>query len=274
MIGSLYADAKSLVKRNKRLTWLYVKTKLLIMRRLNLYTRAGNSQSDENEILNNLLLAHTNIPKTFVEFGFSGWEFNCNDLCNGNSWKGFLIDADPYNINIAQARFGNSIESKQAWITKDNIKNLVETWLGRSRSLGVLSIDVDGNDYWLLKELIHLNAAIVIMEYNSAFGHNKVSAIYDKSFDRTRKHDRWTYYGVSLSMVTHFLSDHGYTLTAISSNGVNAFYLRNDFVCHSDKTLDPIIDFKDSFTIRDLPSWENEWEYIKDLEYEWGEFKR
>ena len=226
---------------------------------------AGSSQSNESEILRNLIKLHNDIPRTFVEFGFSGWELNCNDLCKHKSWHGLLIDADPYNCWIATTRFEESISVREAWITKDNINEMVMSWLGEQQ-LGVLSIDVDGNDFWLLKELSRIKPAIIIMEYNSAFGLNKVSAIYDEEFDRRNKHERWTYYGASLTIISDYLKGEGYELTAISESAVNAFYLRNDLIGDKDKLLDPVSSFQD-FWASYGSSQAAEWDYIKHMDY-------
>lgn len=55
------------------------------------------TQNDEAIIIDSLI-KHFRIPNTFIEFGFSGWEFNCANLVD--SWRGLLIDGDPYNIKI------------------------------------------------------------------------------------------------------------------------------------------------------------------------------
>ena len=251
------ATIKTFLKRQKYVAWLYAKAKH--------FGHSGNSQSNEAQILSGLIKLHDGIPKTFVEFGFSGWEFNCDHLCKDKTWKGLLIDADPYNCWIANARFGKAINARQAWITRDNINGIVESWLG-DRQLGILSIDVDGNDWWLLKELSHIRPAIIIMEYNSAFGLNKLSAIYDPEFDRRNKHERWTYYGASLTIISDYLKEEGYELTAISESGVNAFYLRNNLIGDKDNILNPSSSFKDSFAANGS-SHEIEWGYIKHLDY-------
>ena len=260
----LMESLKTGLKRNKYVAKIFarIKTVYFHMR----HAPQGASQSNESEILDLLIQTHVNIPKTFVEFGFSGWELNCVGLCNSKEWVGLLIDADPYNCWIAQTRFSKLIDTKIAWITKDNIKVLVKSWL-EGRSLGVLSIDVDGNDYWLLNELSDINPSIVVMEYNSAFGIRCISAIYDENFDRREKHKRWTYFGASLTMISEFLCEQGYSLVAISASGVNAFFLRNDLLSSDDKVLDPVHSFKDSFKIKGTSSSQAEWEYIKLLSY-------
>lgn len=251
------SNIKTFLKQQKLIVLLFAKIKRLWY--------SGGSQSNEGKILNNLISIHDNIPKVFVEFGFSGWEYNCIDLSKEKTWQGLLIDADSYNCWVAESISKRTISVKQAWITKDNINGIVGSWLGK-RQLGILSIDVDGNDWWILNELSHIRPAIIIMEYNSAFGFNTVSAVYDERFDRRNKHKRWTYYGASLSMISRYLIDKGYQLTAISESGVNAFYLRNDLIGEKDIILDPISSFKDSLAAFG-GSHQAEWELIKHMDY-------
>ncbi|MGQ0793883.1 MAG: FkbM family methyltransferase [Deltaproteobacteria bacterium] len=58
-------------------------------------------------------------------------------------------------------------------------------------NIALLHIDIDGNDYHILKEidLSKLDPAIIIMEYNSVFGKDrKITVPYDRSFVRTKAH--------------------------------------------------------------------------------------
>lgn len=198
------------------------------------------SQNDEEEILGQLLVRYE-VPPTFVEFGFSGWEFNCASL--PRTWSGLLVDGNPYNVRIARTIMPRAVSAQQLWITLDTIQE-IEAWVG-SRALGILSVDVDGNDYWFLRRLIGLKPAIIISEYNSSFGLNPVTVPYDPQFDRLKKHDSHLYYGASLTALTHLARMHGYSLVAVSDAGVNAFFVRNDLMVEDDRRLDPNQGFRE-----------------------------
>ncbi len=58
--------------------------------------------------------------------------------------------------------------------------------LRKIKDLGVLSIDIDGNDFWFLKKLVKLKSAIIVIEYNSKFSQIMISLPYEKDFDRTK----------------------------------------------------------------------------------------
>lgn len=188
------------------------------------------AQNDETEIIMRLI-RRFKVPYSFVEFGFSGWEFNCASLVR--EWEGLLVDGDPYNVRIANLVFPRKVISKCIWLTLDSIDFIEE--FAMKRSLGILSIDVDGNDYWFLERLIKTRPAIIICEYNSSFGLKPISTPYDPDFDRTRKHSSWTYFGASLTALSHLANINGYSLIEISNSGVSAFFVRRDLMTIDDR---------------------------------------
>lgn len=193
-----------------------------------------SAQNDEELILRRLLQRY-DVPHTFVEFGFSGWEFNCAGLVR--HWRGLLVDGNPYNIKIARTILPSKVTAMQLWITLESIE-AIEDWVGVA-DLGILSVDVDGNDYWFLQRLIALRPAIVISEYNSSFGLRPLAVPYDPAFDRLKKHDSHMYYGASLTALAHLTASHGYSLMEIGNSGVNAFFVRNDLLAPEDRPLQP-----------------------------------
>jgi hypothetical protein len=75
------------------------------------------------------------------------------------------------------------------WLTLDNLDFILE--YSRKQKLGILSIDVDGNDFWFLEKLITINPAIIIIEFNVSFVLRHISLPYDAFFDRKKKHESW-----------------------------------------------------------------------------------
>lgn len=210
------------------------------------------SQNDEGAILARLV-DRPGIAKTFIEFGFSGWEFNCADLVA--SWSGLLVDGDRYNIRIARIILPKRVIAKQLWITLETLPVIREYADGKD--IGVLSIDVDGNDYWFLKVLIEIRPAIIIAEYNSVFGTRSITVPYAPDFDRTN-YPRWTYYGASLAAIARLTREHGYSLVA-QTGGINIFFMRDDLLLPSDAVLDPA----DAYQARRA----HEWAHVKDREF-------
>jgi hypothetical protein len=181
--------------------------------------RKGVTQSDEAAIIGRL--AEHSPQRTFVEFGFHPLEFNCIRLAADPSWRGLIIDGDAAMIAKAKGNpiLGNT-QVVQRFLTLDNL----DIVCGAFDQIGVLSIDVDGNDYWFLKALIDIRPSVICIEYNSSFGLEPVTVPYDANFDRHAKHPSGWYHGASLTALCKLCGAHGYGLAAVSEGGSNAFF--------------------------------------------------
>src|SRR5215471_15043314 len=146
------------------------------------------SQFGEDGIIQ-YLIQHVPIrEKRFVEFGVGKYsEANTRFLLLNDNWSGLVIDGDPYYVDyIKKDRFywRNDLKAVCAFIDRDNINALLEQ-NGFADGIGVLSIDIDGNDYWIWESISVTKPAIVVVEYNSVFGSRRAVTIpYDRSFDR------------------------------------------------------------------------------------------
>jgi hypothetical protein len=201
------------------------------------------SQGGEDGILQ-YLISKLEIPhKTFIEFGVENYlESNTRYLFLNNNWRGLVIDGSPEHIRYIDhdiaARGELHIES--TFITKDNINDLLKK-PGFDREVGILSVDIDGNDYWVWEAINVITPIIVIAEYNSVFGMNTYWSVpYDPSFVRRKKHPSQLYYGVSLGALCTLSAKKGYTFIGCNSKGNNAFFIRNDKMTSfiSSKTLE------------------------------------
>ena len=118
-----------------------------------------------------------------------------------NNWSGLVIDGDPANVSIIKSDpiyWRHNLKADCAFVTKDNINELLKR-NGISGDVGLLSVDVDGNDYWVWKEIDAISPRIVVIEYNSRFGADRaVTVPYDASFVRRRAHHSMIYFGASL----------------------------------------------------------------------------
>ncbi len=218
-------------------------------------------QNDEAFIINRLIRRYK-VPKNFIEFGFSGWEFNCAELVD--DWNGLLVDGDEYNIKIGMTIFGKNIKVERKWLTLDNL-DIFRRWLG-TRGLGILSIDVDGNDYWFLEKLIKLNPSIIIAEYNSSFGLRPITVEYDDNFDRRKKHSSWTYFGASITALNLLAESNNYGLIEVSNSGVNVFFVRKDLLTADDIVLQPEYVFREKI-FNDGSRPNEQFEKIKNLKF-------
>jgi hypothetical protein len=223
----------------------------------------ARSQSDEAEILARLV-EQLDAPRSFLEFGFSPSELNCASLLH--TCRGLLVDGDPGTVESARRVMPRKVKAMQLFLDLYNLHALGDRF--RPAELGVLSIDVDGNDYWFLEALLpRLEPAIAAVEYNASFGLRPLTVPYDPAFDRHEKHPSGWYEGASLEALTRLCARHGYRLVAVSSGGNNAFYARRDL-----EEL-PTLEVADAYRECGLRNeWSGttaaeQWETIKHLEY-------
>jgi hypothetical protein len=179
------------------------------------------------------LLARTEVgPETFVEFGVGDYrESNTRFLLEHDNWRGLILDAGTDHLAFVHStsigwRYG--LDARHAFITAENIDVLL-TDAGVVGDLGLLSVDVDGNDYWILEALTVVSPRILIVEYNSTFGRDRaVSVPYDPAFRRDTAHWSWLYFGASLTAIAHVATKRGYRLVGSNRAGNNAFFVRDD----------------------------------------------
>ncbi|MEI6624661.1 MAG: hypothetical protein WCP28_22460, partial [Actinomycetes bacterium] len=113
-------------------------------------------------------------------------------------------------------------------ITQDNINTAI-AGAGIAGDIGLLSVDIDGNDYWVLDAIDVVSPRILVAEYNSTFGPDAaVSVPYDPSFDRTKAHHSNLYWGASLAALCLAADRKGLAFVGSNSAGNNAFFVRRD----------------------------------------------
>lgn len=177
-------------------------------------------------LINNLNIEN----KFFVEFGVENYvESNTRFLLKKNNWSGLIIDSSIKNIDFIkndQIYWKHDIKALCEYITKKNINKILmnNTYM---RNIGLLSIDIDGNDYWIWNEITSINPSIVIIEYNSLLGKDKSLVVpYKEDFNRSKEHYSNIYYGASLSALTKLANIKNYALVGCNSAGNNAFFVK------------------------------------------------
>ncbi|OWV67957.1 hypothetical protein ATY76_13630 [Rhizobium sp. R339] len=185
------------------------------------------SQWGEDGIISWLIDTIKPSSTTFVEFGVEDYrESNTRYLLASRYWSGLIIDGSEANIASIRSddvAYKYDLQTRAAFIDRDNIESLIAS-AGFNGDLGVLSVDIDGVDYWVL-ERIPQRAAIVIVEYNQGFGDAPLSVPYDPSFVRLNKHYSGMYWGASLAAFRHLLEGKGYEFVGTNRAGTNAFFI-------------------------------------------------
>lgn len=185
------------------------------------------SQFGEDGIIQHLL-RHTEVStELFVEFGVQDYrESNTRFLLMHDNWRGIIVDSGDDHIRFVEGSdigWRHTIDAVQAFITTENVDDLLP-----DEPIGLLSIDIDGNDYWVW-EATEAVPEIVVVEYNSLFGPSEAVAVpYDPTFAIGRAHWSHQYYGASLAAFDHLARRKGYALVGGTSQGVNAFFVRED----------------------------------------------
>lgn len=193
-----------------------------------------SSQWGEDGIIQ-WLVDNLNISqKKFIEFGVQDYtESNTRYLLMHNNWAGLIIDGSKENIEYVMhddIYWRYNLKAVHKFITAENINDIF-VQNGIVGEIGLLSVDIDGNDYWVWKAIKVVQPDIVICEYNHRFGADKaVTVPYDANFVRAEKHYSCIYYGASIKALTKLAETKGYSLVAGNKSGNNVFFVKNELL--------------------------------------------
>jgi hypothetical protein len=190
------------------------------------------SQWGEDGIIDAIVQAIDIPNRTFVEFGVENYtEANTLFLMKHRNWCGMVIDGSPKNIasiRDSEVYWRYGITPVCSFITKENINHILRNY-GVGGDIGLLSIDIDGNDYWVAEAINVVRPRIVVLEYNSLFGKRAaISVPYIPDFVRPSSGPGKMCYGASIVALTTLMSQRGYSLVAGNSAGNNIFFVRDD----------------------------------------------
>ncbi|CAL65532.1 hypothetical protein [Christiangramia forsetii] len=171
--------------------------------------------------------------KTFVEFGVEDYqEANTRFLLINDNWSGLVMDGSQQNISkIRQDEifWKHDLRIKAGFITAENINELIKEE-GIQGEIGLLHIDIDGNDYWIWKALEVVDPIIMIVEYNSVFGSERAITVpYSDDFYRFKAHYSGLYAGASLKALCDLGQMKGYDFIGSNSAGNNAYFVKKGF---------------------------------------------
>lgn len=199
------------------------------------------SQFGEDGIIEWLVSKLTDIPPSFVEFGVEDYsEASSRFLLRHRNWRGLIMDGSAQNIETARndPRFWeNDLTAVQAFIDRDNINEIIRG-NGFAGELGLLSIDIDGNDYWVWQSINAVRPWLVLIEYNATFGDRRPLVVpYDPLFERTRAHSSNLYWGSGIAALVRLGAELGYELLGTNLAGHNAFFARSDVARRFDSRI-------------------------------------
>ena len=233
-IGELIHKVDNLQKSVGRLEMRMLSPKSRFQQSIQAYEFKTFSQWGEDGIIQ-FLIHNVEIPNAiFVEFGVQDYkESNTRFLLQNDNWSGLVMDGSPDAIEIIKhdpLYYRHNLKAVCAFIDRENINDLL-IQNGITGDIGLLSIDIDGNDYWVWEAIECVKPRIVVCEYDSLLGSARcVVTPYDKSFERLKAHYSFLYGGASIAALHRLGKKKGYSLVGSNSAGNDLFFVRDDVV--------------------------------------------
>ncbi len=225
MIKKIFYQNKFLFSLLKQYWTLVYFFKIFILDSDNYFSLTKSQFNDEENIFISSLSKHLK-NKNFVEIGYHYRELNCSGLMK-NNFEGKMVDADMANIfnslimRMIVKRTKRNVKVFKRFVNLKNIDDIFDM-----KNLGCLSIDIDGNEYWILQEILSKKVIpeIIVTEYNASFLNHEITVPYDENFDIHKKHPSLWYHGASLSAFNKLLLRYNFSLVKVI-NGTNAIFV-------------------------------------------------
>jgi hypothetical protein len=182
------------------------------------------------------VISRLNLPtseRRFIEFGVENYrESNTRFLLLNDNWTGLVMDGSEQHISSIRSEalyWRNDLTALSCFITRENINSIIEE-AGFSGRFGILSVDVDGNDYWIWEAITVTDPAVVIVEFNGIFGSREAITIpYQVDFLRQKVHYSFLYWGASLKALCFLAGQKGYVWIGCNNAGNNAYFVRSEY---------------------------------------------
>lgn len=111
-----------------------------------------------------------------------------------------------------------------AKVTAENVNEIIEK-SGYKGTIGLLSIDIDGNDYWVWQAIEVVQPQVVIIETCVEFGVNNIVVPYNPDYEYPGKHP--IYHGASPVAMVCLAKRKGYRLLTAKDLGINFIFVKN-----------------------------------------------
>jgi hypothetical protein len=184
------------------------------------------SQNEEDGLLLALFKRLGTTDRRFIEIGCGMNGGNCGFLARECGWSGLMIDAKSAAIEKIRVKYaGHAVTAVKQRVSREGVNVLLQQF-GFTGEIDLLSVDIDGMDYWVWEAITACNPRVVVVEYNWLFGADRPITIpYAPTFDVNTVGTR-AYRGASLAAMAHLGRQKGYRL--VVTERVNAFFLRRD----------------------------------------------
>jgi hypothetical protein len=198
-------------------------------RRLARHEHQVYSQNGEDGVLQEVFRRIGAGPRTFLEVGAGGGLENNTAFLLSLGWAGVWVEGDPRNAQAIRQVFARQLASGAlGLVAKEVTAEDVGAALAQAcvpAELGLLSLDVDQNTYWLWRALGHLRPRVVVVEYNASL---PAGVDWKVAYEPARRWDGTLYFGASLKAYERLGAELGYRLVGCELTGTNAFFVRED----------------------------------------------
>lgn len=219
---------RSISIENFKRDWLERDPKYKDPRHLIHHEYSVYSQNGEDGIIAEIFKRIGTTNQFFVEFGVHGVKNNTTYLLasgwNGVWLEGTLGGTGSARRKVLDALADGQLSVKQKFLTAENIASTFQE-CDVPDDFDFLSIDVDGNDFWLWQALSNFKPRLVQIEYNATFS---ASTDWVMKYNPNHIWNETSYYGASLKALERLGSRLGYNLVGCDFSGNNAFFVRED----------------------------------------------
>lgn len=197
------------------------------------------SQTDEDGILLYLFAILGTVNRRCVEIcAGNGLECNTANLLLNHGWHGLLVDGAADRVQRGRRFYSASRRTYvypptfvDTWITRDNVNEIMVSQ-GFGGEIDLLSLDLDGVDYWIWKALTACSPRVVVLEYQDILGPERSWTVpYSDSFSGAEfglTGPMPNFAGASLSAFIKLGREKGYRFVGVNRLGFNAFFVRED----------------------------------------------
>lgn len=227
------------------------------------------SQFEEDGILLYLDAVLEIENKIFLDIGAAdGINSNCANLALNLGYTGVFIDGNKNAIARGRRYYANHPDTTlwppvfvEAFVTRENINQLIIE-AGLSGPIGVMSIDIDGNDYWVWEAVSAVDPTVVVIETHIEFGMRDIVVPYDANHVYPGKHP--DYFSASSVAMVKLANRKGYRLVGANRYGFNLFFVKNGL--HADRvpevSLQSILQHPRYFARLDRFEAVQDWDYV------------
>ena len=197
---------------------------------INKYGKKVFSQTDEDGITLEILKRIDCLNKgNFIEFGVGNGTENNTLILKALGWKGIWVGNQELVINYKNSK---NFSYQKNFVDLNNIVDLIKKGLNEigEEKVDVISLDLDGNDYYFLKKIIENNykPKLFIVEYNAKLAPPIKWQIEYKNDHKWNGDD---YFGASLTTYNNFFEHNGYKLICCNAHtGANAFFIKQEYM--------------------------------------------